>query len=90
MARSLSQIFRYHCPKCGVSNTCTCKRCGEVYRFDPTLRPGERMVKLHLNLGEDQRRRVTARAKLLGISANEYVRLSLAETLFMPPQRLIS
>ena len=90
MARTRTQIFRWNYPKCGASNTSTCKKCGELYRFDPTRRPGERLLIRHLSFGEDQWKRVIARAKILNITAAELVRLSLADTLAMPPERLIS
>jgi hypothetical protein len=90
MSRGTRQIFHFNCPNCGSVNTSKCKKCGEVYRFDPTRRPGERLVVRHLTFGEDRWKRVTARAKILNITAAELVRLSLADTLASPPERLIS
>ena len=89
MPKTTTHIFRFNCPKCGASNTSTCRKCGELYRFDPTRRPGERLVKRHLNFGEDQWKRIEARAKILGITTAELVRLGMVEILILPPQRLI-
>ena len=90
MSRGTRQIFRWNCPNCRAENTSKCAKCGQLYRFDPTRRPGERLLIRHLSFGEDQWKRITARAKILNITAAELVRLSLADTLAMPPERLIS
>lgn len=90
MSRGTARIFRFYCPTCGAENTSKCRKCGAVYKFDPVRRPGERLVLRHLTFGEYQWKRVTARATILNITAAEYVRLSLADTLAMPPERLIS
>ena len=90
MPRTTRQTFRYNCPACGAVNTATCKRCGVVYKFDPTLGPGEKLVNRHLTFGDKQWERMAARAKMLGISVNEFVRMSCYDTLSMPASRLIS
>jgi hypothetical protein len=90
MSRTLSQIFRWNCPKCGAENTCTCKKCHNLYRFDLTRRPDERLVNRHLTFGENQWRHITARAKILGITISGLMRLGMVEILILPPQRLIS
>ena len=90
MSRGTREIFRFNCPNCDTVNTSKCSKCGQVYRFDPTRRPGERLLIRHLSFGEDQWRHIQARAKIMGVSANEWLRLAAAEILAMPPGRLIS
>lgn len=92
MAKRPSRIFRFHCPRCGVLNTATCKRCKTLYRFDPVIAPGEKRVKRHLWFGERQWQRIVPRATVTpGVgSPAEFVRLACDEILAMPPHRLIS
>lgn len=90
MARSTRQVFRFNCPNCRAPNTAKCAKCGELYRFDPTRKPGERLLIRHLSFGEDQWKHIQARAKIMGVSANEWMRLAAADILALPPERLIS
>lgn len=90
MSRTTRQTFRYNCPACGTSNTTTCKKCGQLYRFDPILGPGEKLVSRHLAFGNKQWERIQGRARMLGISANEWLRLAAADILSLPAGRLIS
>jgi hypothetical protein len=88
--RGTALIFRFNCPTCGAENTATCRKCRAVYRFDPTRGPGEKLLTRHLKFSSGQWARIVGRAKILNISPAEYVRLSCADTLAMPPERLIS
>ena len=89
MGRTLRN-FKFNCPACGAESTAKCQKCGEAYRFDPTRRPGEKLVIRHLSFGGDQWKQIQRRAAVMGVSANEFLRLSAAEALVMPPGRLIS
>ena len=89
MGRTL-RIFKFTCTACGTESTAKCQKCGEVYRFDPTRRPGEKLLVRHLTFGEDQWKQIQRRAAVMGVSANEFLRLAAAESLVMPPGRLIS
>ena len=89
MARTTRQ-FRYNCPVCETVNTATCRKCGTVYKFDPTLGPGEKLVKRHLSFGDKQWGLMAARAKMLGVSVNELIRLFCSDMMAQPPSRLIS
>lgn len=53
------------------------------------FQPGEKRVLRHLKFGDDQWKRIMARAKVQGISASELVRMACEERLLMPPERLI-
>ena len=92
MPRGTPRIFRFHCPFCQAENTATCRKCGQMYKFDPINAPGEKRVKQRIWFGERQWQRIMTRAKITpGVgSTAEFVRLACEELLAMPPQRLIS
>jgi hypothetical protein len=89
--RGTPRIFKYHCPFCQAENTARCRKCGEVYKFDPVNAPGEKRIQQRIWFGEKQWLRIMNRAKVTpGIgSAAEFVRLACEEVLAIPPHRLI-
>ena len=91
MARQ-PRTFYYDCPHCSLHQNVHCKRCKKVYVFDPTRRPGEKLVQKKLSFGEIQWDRVVARAKVTpGVAGPaELIRIMVDECLAMPPVRLIS
>ena len=92
MPRGTPRIFRFHCPFCQAENTARCRKCGEVYKFDPVNAPGQKRIQQRVWFPERTWQRIKARAIVTpGIgSAAEFVRLACEEVLAMPPQRLIS
>ena len=91
MPRGTPRIFRFDCLKCGTSNTAKCRKCGEIYKFDPVNAPGEKRVQQRIWFGEKQWQRIKNRAFVTpGIgSASEFVRLACEEVLAIPPHNLI-
>lgn len=86
------RTFYYHCPKCGRKQSVNCKHCGATYVFDPTRRPGEKLLSKKVRFGELQWQRLVVRAKVTpGVEGPaELIRIMVDECLAMPPVRLIS
>ena len=92
MPRGTPRIFRFNCLNCGASNTATCRKCHQIYKFDPVNAPGEKRIQQRIWFGERQWALIKARANVTpGIgSASEFVRLATETILGIPPHWLIS
>jgi uracil-DNA glycosylase len=92
MPRGTPRIFRFYCPFCQAENTARCRKCGQVYKFDPVNAPGQKRIQQRIWFGERQWALIKARANVTpGIgSASEFVRLATETILGIPPHWLIS